>query len=68
MISALDTWVDGHKAPEQIVASKMKDGKVERAEIRSLLGKPCRVRFGQVVKEFKTGVGKVYALRGEKLS
>jgi feruloyl esterase len=30
MISALDTWVDGHKAPEQIIASKRKDGKVER--------------------------------------
>ena len=30
MISALDTWVDQHKAPDQIIASKMKDGRVER--------------------------------------
>ena len=49
------------------VTVSWKDGKVQRAEIKSLLGKPCRVRFGQTVKEFKTRAGKVYALRGEKL-
>jgi alpha-L-fucosidase 2 len=44
-----------------------KAGKVELAEIKSLLGKPCRVRFGAVVKEFPTVAGKVYTLHGENL-
>ena len=45
-----------------------KDGKVEKAEIRSLLGKVCRVRFGEVVKEFPTKPGRAYALVGDGLA
>jgi alpha-L-fucosidase 2 len=44
-----------------------KDGQVERAEIKSLLGKACRVRFGSVVKDFATVAGAVYALQGTNL-
>lgn len=44
-----------------------KDGNVERAEIKSLLGNNCRVQFGNTVKEFATEAGKTYTLRGEKL-
>ncbi len=40
-----------------------KDGKANRIRIKSLLGKPCRVRFGNAVKEFKTEPGGVYRLK-----
>jgi alpha-L-fucosidase 2 len=39
-----------------------KDGKVTRIVVKSLLGKPCRVRFGETVREFKTVAGGVYRL------
>lgn len=42
------------------VGADWKDGKASRIQIRSLLGKPCRVRFGDTVKEFKTKAGGVY--------
>jgi len=44
-----------------------KDGKVESASIKSLLGKPCKVRFGDTVKTFDTKVGQTYTLKGERL-
>jgi alpha-L-fucosidase 2 len=44
-----------------------KDGKVERAEIKSLLGKSCRLRCGNVVREFATVAGKVYTFAGVSL-
>jgi alpha-L-fucosidase 2 len=37
-------------------------GKAERVMIRSLLGKPCRVRIGGQVREFATEAGKEYRL------
>ena len=44
-----------------------KDGRVERAEIKSLLGQPCRVHCGTVVKDFPTVAGRTYTLHGERL-
>ncbi|HHY86135.1 MAG TPA: glycoside hydrolase family 95 protein [Verrucomicrobia bacterium] len=44
-----------------------KDGAVETAEIKSLLGKPCRVRFGETVREFATRSGEVTLLKGPRL-
>jgi alpha-L-fucosidase 2 len=46
------------------VAASWRDGELEYAEIRSLLGKSCRVRYGQAFKEFSTGAGRIYTLRG----
>lgn len=43
------------------------DGKVEQAELKSLLGNPCRVRFGAAVRELQTEAGRTYTLRGERL-
>jgi alpha-L-fucosidase 2 len=50
------------------VSVEWKDGKVVTAEIKSLLGHPCRVRFGEATKEFATAKGRAYLLRGEKLA
>jgi len=44
-----------------------KDGKVDRVEIKSLLGKSCRLRCGDVVREFTTVVGEVYTFAGVNL-
>jgi len=44
-----------------------KDGKVESASIKSLLGKPCKVRFGDTVRSFVTKAGQTYTLKGERL-
>jgi len=30
MVTALEQWVENGKAPEQIVASRVRDGKIER--------------------------------------
>jgi alpha-L-fucosidase 2 len=49
------------------VSVAWKDGKVETAEIKSLLGAPCRVRSGGKLKEFQTEAGKIYILNGENL-
>jgi alpha-L-fucosidase 2 len=49
------------------VSADWKNGKLERTEIKSLLGRPCRVRFGKTIKEFQTAAGKTYTLRGEHL-
>ncbi len=44
-----------------------KDGKVESARIKSLLGNSCRLRFGKVVREFGTSAGEIYTFKGEPL-
>jgi alpha-L-fucosidase 2 len=49
------------------VEALWRDGKLERAAIRSLLGKPLRLRSGEVVREYNTAVGQVYSFRGENL-
>ncbi len=42
-------------------------GQIEQARIRSLVGKPCRVRFGDTVRQFPTTSGGVYELKGAEL-
>jgi alpha-L-fucosidase 2 len=39
-----------------------KGGKAEQIEIKSLLGKPCRVRVGNQVKDLVTEAGKTYSI------
>ena len=41
-----------------------KDGKLTKAGIQSLLGKTCKVRYGDKVVEIKTRAGKSYSLNG----
>ncbi len=43
------------------------DGRLIEAEIRSLDGQPCTVRYGDTTRSFPTERGKSYILRGEKL-
>jgi len=42
-----------------------KDGKVEVAKVKSNLGKPCRLRFGDTVREFRTSAGRVYTFKSD---
>jgi alpha-L-fucosidase 2 len=49
------------------VSAAWKDGQIETVQIQSLLGRPCRVRFGQTLRAFQTVRGKTYTLRGESL-
>jgi len=49
------------------VSAWWRDGKLERTQIKSLLGKHCSVRYGEVVKEFKTKPGRLYTLTGQNL-
>jgi len=44
-----------------------RDGALERAEIRSLLGRPCRVRLGGVTREFATAKDATTTLLGPTL-
>ncbi|HOW68891.1 MAG TPA: glycoside hydrolase family 95 protein [Candidatus Paceibacterota bacterium] len=44
------------------VNASWKNGKAERIEIQSLLGKPCRVRIGDQVKDLVTEAGKTYLI------
>jgi alpha-L-fucosidase 2 len=44
-----------------------KEGQVVRAEIKSLLGKTCRLRFGNRVREFATVPGETYIFTGVNL-
>lgn len=46
------------------VSASWKEGRLASARIKSLLGNPCRVRFGDTVREFKTERGKMYAVAG----
>ena len=41
-----------------------KNGKLTTATIRSLLGNPCRIRFGPQVLDIQTQAGKTYQLDG----
>jgi alpha-L-fucosidase 2 len=50
------------------VSASWKDGQLERAQIKSLLGKPCRVRFRGTVREFPTERGKVYPIKADSLA
>ena len=49
------------------VSLTWKEGQVVRAEIRSLLGRACRLRFGNVVREFATVPGEIYRFAGANL-
>jgi alpha-L-fucosidase 2 len=49
------------------VSVSWKDNHLERADIKSLLGKPCHVRFGKTSKQFATESGRTYTLRGDSL-
>jgi alpha-L-fucosidase 2 len=50
------------------VSISWKDGKVELVEIKSLLGKPCRVHIGNTIKKFATVAGRTYTLQGSVLN
>ena len=41
------------------------DGKLQRATVRSLLGRPCTVRYGGTTAKFDTEPGQEYVLDGE---
>jgi alpha-L-fucosidase 2 len=41
------------------------EGKLKSAVIRSLLGNPCKVRYGEKVSEFPTKPGTVYEIGGD---
>jgi len=45
------------------VSASWKDGRLVNAQIKSVLGNPCRVRFRDTVREFKTESGKTYSFR-----
>ncbi len=45
------------------VSASWKDGRLVRAQIKSLLGNPCRVRFRDTVREFRTESGNTYSFR-----
>ena len=47
-----------------VVDMAWRDGKLTGAVIKSKLGRPCKVRFGQAVAEFPTAAGKTYRLDG----
>jgi alpha-L-fucosidase 2 len=65
-------WNTGHFAGLRArdgfeVSVSWKDGHLDRADIKSLLGKPCHVRLGKTLKQFATEPGKTYRLRGDSL-
>ena len=41
-----------------------KDGKLTEATIRSMLGGPCKVRYGEKSADLATEAGKTYRLGG----
>jgi alpha-L-fucosidase 2 len=45
------------------VSASWKDGQLVSAQIKSMLGNSCRVRFGNIMREFKTENGKTYSFR-----
>ena len=45
------------------VSATWKDGRLVSAQIKSLLGNPCRVRYGDTVREFPTAPDKSYTFR-----
>jgi alpha-L-fucosidase 2 len=46
------------------VSASWKDGKLTGAQITSLVGNPCRLRYGDKVQELKTERGKIYQFGG----
>ena len=46
------------------VSASWADGQLVRAQIKSLLGNPCRVRLRDTVRDFKTEKGKTYTFPG----
>ena len=42
-----------------------KDGKLTGAMIRSKLGNPCKVRYGDIIIDYKTSSGKSIELNGQ---
>jgi alpha-L-fucosidase 2 len=65
-------WGTGHFAGLRArdgfeVSLSWKDGHLERADIKSLLGRPCHVRFGKALIQFATESGRTYTLRGDLL-
>ena len=45
------------------VSISWKDGKLDRAQIKSLAGQPCHLRLGEKIKSFSTKKGRTYTLR-----
>ena len=65
-------WPDGHvtglRAPGGFeIALTLKHGALERATIRSLLGRPLRVRRGTTLRAFETRAGATLTLAGDEL-
>lgn len=63
-------WADGHVRGLRArggfeLGFSWKDGKLRDVTIRSLLGKVCRVRYGEKVKEFATQPTKTYTLNAD---
>ncbi len=66
-------WAEGHFTGLRArggfeVSASWRGGELERAEIKSLNGKRCRVRLGGVVREFATTPGRIYELHNNNLS
>jgi alpha-L-fucosidase 2 len=58
-------WVRGLRARGGFELTLLwKDGKLSRTEIRSLLGNPCRVRYGAQVLDLATRPGQLSILDG----
>ena len=47
--------------------SDVKKGRLVEATIRSKLGAPCKVRYGDKLDEFETEPGETYVLAGAAL-
>jgi alpha-L-fucosidase 2 len=65
-------WATGHVTGLRArggfdVSLWWRDGALERAEIKSLLGRPCRVRLGATTREFATTSGATTTLVGPAL-
>ena len=65
-ISWKDGSVTGLKARGGFeVSMEWKDGKLSGAEIKSLLGNPCIVRYGEKTKTYNISAGKSIQIIGE---
>jgi alpha-L-fucosidase 2 len=50
------------------VSARWRGGQLQDAEIVSLLGKRCRIRYGKTVRELETERGQRYRLQGVELT